>query len=100
MKFRFGRRHQLRLEHSRYGCRNFVLNGEDVVQLAIITFRPQVESVGGIDQLDRHTNTAPGFPYATFQNMLHAQLSRDLRDLDILSFERECGRSRCNVDSG
>ena len=45
------------------GLGNFVLYFEDIVELAVIGFRPQVKTVIDLDQLRRDTRVVAGFAH-------------------------------------
>ena len=52
---------------------DLVLNGEDVVQVAVEAFRPQMVAADRIDQLGIDAHAARGAPGAALQHIAHAQ---------------------------
>lgn len=76
----------------RCGCRDLILHPEHIRHLAVVAFRPEMISVGGVDKLRRHPNPAPGTPYAAFKDRTDAECFGDLADVLLLAPERE-GRS-------
>lgn len=65
------------------GVRNFILDGEDVGQVAIEALRPDVGAVGGGDQLGRDAHAGAGFAHAAFEQELDAEFLAD-----VLHFHR------------
>ncbi len=80
---------QLQLKILRDQPRDLLLDGEDILQVAVEIIRPHLEAVGRLDQLrgDAHLLTRP--TDAAFDDIGHAQLPRDLRDGRVLAFEVE-----------
>src|SRR5215813_3585927 len=62
-----------------------VLQLEHVGQRAVVSFRPQVNPIGGIDQLAGDSNLVGGFAHAALEHVAHAQFVRDLADVDRLT---------------
>ena len=60
------------------GVRYFILNGKDVVQVAIVTFGPDVIVVGAVDQLRRDPHPATSLAHAAFQHVADFQLPGNL----------------------
>ena len=54
------------------------LDGEDVLQLAVVALRPQVLVGIGVDQLRRNAHLVPGAAHAAFEEGGHAKLGADL----------------------
>ena len=69
--------------------RDLVLDREDVVELAVVGLRPQVRVGAGLDQLRRDPHRVARLAHRAFQHVRHVQRARDLRDPDLLAFERE-----------
>ena len=67
------------------GCQDegdFVLDGENVVDGAVIAFRPEVRAVVGVDQLRRDPDAVAALANAALQNVSHTKLLRRLTDID------------------
>ena len=93
---------QLRDESRHDGLRQLFLDGENVLQHAIVTLGPDMAAGQGIDQLGRHANARSGTPDAPLEHVSHAQLARDLADVDILCPCRRnsnCARSQTGPGS-
>src|SRR5262249_19498296 len=73
------------------GARDLVLNGENILHLAIVAVRPQVVTILDVDQLRRHADLAAGLPDAAFQNGSYSQRRADLPNVLVLPLERERG---------
>ena len=56
--------------------RDFVLYGEDVGQLAVIAFGPNMVAGHGFNELSRNPQPLPGFSHAAFQYELVRSLLR------------------------
>jgi hypothetical protein len=69
------------------GGGDFILDGEDVGHLAVVTLGPEMVSIRGLDELGRHADAVTGLADAPFQNMLDAELAGDLRNFHILALE-------------
>jgi hypothetical protein len=63
--------------------RDFFLNGEHVVHLAIVALGPGRAAGGGFDQLGRDAETVPGAPNRAFEDVVCAQLLTDNRGGDL-----------------
>src|SRR5439155_19498217 len=57
-----------------YRCRDLALNGEDILQVAIVRFGPDGASIGRIDQLGDNTHAIALFAHAAFEQVRHSQL--------------------------
>src|SRR5215472_101411 len=68
-------------------CRNFILHGKDIAQLAVIPLRPNMGSVCGRNQLRCHANAASRPAHATFENRTYTESFCD--DADVLFFTAE-----------
>ena len=68
---------------------NFILNGEDVFDLAIEPLRPQLITVLRIDQLDGDSQSVSGFADAAVKERLNAETFTDLTSVHALSAKRE-----------
>ena len=88
-----GLRDELHLQRTGDGLRDVVLNGEDVGQLAVVPFRPQMIAVLRVDELCRHADPASRAADAAFENVRDAERLGDPADVLFLAPEGE-GR-RC-----
>src|SRR5205085_9042378 len=66
-----------------------ILNGENVLDRAVVTLRPDVVAVARIDQLRRDAHTIPGLAHAAFENVAYAELTSDLTHIDRFTFVSE-----------
>src|SRR5205085_5807969 len=69
--------------------RDLVLNGEDIVELAIEVLRPEMKPVCGAHQLGGDPQVLSGFTHTAFQDMRDSQLRSDLPQIGVLAFENE-----------
>ena len=86
----YGRSAQQRnLELRHYLGGNLVLDGKDIIQRSVISFRPQVIAVLGLDQLDGNAHPVTGLAHGALQHVAHVELCTDLRDLHVLALVGE-----------
>ena len=73
---------------------HLVLDGKDVLKRSVVTFGPDVVSVGRIDQLRRDTDAVSHLAHAALEHVAHAELAPDLAYVDGLALvgEWSCGR--------
>ena len=71
----------------------FVLEGEDILDLAVVASRPKVPAVRRIDQLGIDPHRIAGLTYAAFEHILHAQFLADFLDVGGSPLEGERGIS-------
>ena len=74
--------HDLRLDRSRDARRDVVLNREEIAELAIVAFRPNVVPGQRVDELGSDADPVPGLADAPFQHVAGAELLADLLDVD------------------
>src|SRR5512140_324954 len=69
---------------------DLLLDGEDVAELPVIGFGPEVEAAGGLDELDRDPEPVLGLPDAALENVVDAEGVADLAETGgrILELER------------
>src|SRR5215472_17934490 len=89
--------------------RHLVLDREDVVQFAVISFGPTMDAGRSIDELCRDTDAVAAPPDAALEQIPCVQLPADLPEIDCLALvlegrispdDHELGESRqlgCNV---
>lgn len=65
--------------------RNVVLDGENVLHVAVVAFRPQVGSVGHVDQLGRDAQLVAHLANAALQNCRHLELVADFAKVLVLT---------------
>src|SRR4029077_7538255 len=75
------------LELGRDDRGDFVLDGEYVVQLPIVSLRPEMVAVGHVDQLSRDADPPSGPPHAAFEYGADVQLVADGPKIDVLPLE-------------
>src|SRR6476646_9083012 len=80
--------------------RDFILDGEDVRHLPVVTLRPEMAAIRGGDELGDNANAAAGTPYAAFEHMANAEDRGDFADVFLFAFERERGGSRDDFEPG
>ncbi len=78
---------------------DFILDGEDVIDGAVVTFRPEVRAVLRIDQLGRCPDAVAALANAALQNVSHTELLRRLADIDRTPFVNEAGVTRDDPQS-
>jgi hypothetical protein len=66
---------------------NFLLNGEDVVQLAIKGLRPETVTILRSNQLRRNAEPISRFANTTFQYASHPERRTDLGQSSVLALE-------------
>ena len=64
--------------------RDLVLDGEDVLEVAVVALGPEVVVGLGIDQLHRDAHPLPDLAHAALDDVLHAELGGELLHLDRL----------------
>src|SRR4029077_14825333 len=75
-----------------FGCEDegdFVLDGENIVQGAVVTFGPEMRTVYCVDQLRRDPDAVPALANAALQNVSHAELLRRLANIDRTTLVNE-----------
>src|SRR4029079_14831913 len=63
-----------RLDNAHYAHGQFVLDGEDIVESAVVTLSPDVGAAPSVDQLRRNAHAVRGFSDAAFEEVTDAQL--------------------------
>ena len=76
-----GLRRQFRFQRTSDILRNLALNAEDVLQFAIVRFRPKIGIVLRIDELHDDANAVAGFLHAAFQHRGHTQFRCNLAQI-------------------
>src|SRR5271165_4247445 len=70
------------LDAPKKGCRNerrdFVLDGENVLELSIVPLRPNMCLSLAVDQLNRDPDAIRHLTHASLSDIIHAKRSRDL----------------------
>src|SRR5208283_2159038 len=72
------RRQQLDLQRCHYGACDLILNLENVIQVAIVGFGPEVVAVVGANELCGDAQSAAGLAHAAFQDMRNAKRPGDI----------------------
>ncbi len=60
------------------GAGHLTFNSKDIVEFAIVAFRPKMLGRCGANQLDVHVHSISDFLHTAFEKMRHAQLLADL----------------------
>ena len=66
------------------GRGHFVLDGEDVIELAVVALGPDVRVGFGVDQLHGDADAIARLAHAALDDILHLELARDLAHIDGL----------------
>ncbi len=93
-------RQQLQLQGLDDCLRNLVLQREDVVQVAVVAFGPEVVVARRLDQLRRDAHATAGAAHAALEHVVDLQLPRHLRQVDVLALERERSVARDDGERG
>ena len=59
------------------GRGHLVLDGEDVLEVAVVSFRPEVVSGGAVDELGGDADPVARLAHAAFEHVAHAELPGD-----------------------
>ena len=73
---------------------DFVLDGEDVGQVAVVALGPDMIAGGAVDQLRADAQPIAGLADAAFDEVADAQLASDRADVGRLTLEQERGVAR------
>ena len=83
------RRHDARRDRAGDLVGHLVLDGEDVLEAAIVALGPDVMPIGCVDELRGDANAVPGFAHAAFEHVAHAKFAADLAHVDRLALVGE-----------
>src|SRR6266566_974410 len=89
----------LRLNPSRDGGRDFVLQLEKVLEIAVVAFRPQLPSALGLHQLSCNAHALPDLAEAALNQVLGPERQTDPAHVAASSLEGEA-RIACNHREG
>jgi len=64
---------------------------QNILQVPIVTLRPEVKTVRGVDELGGDSHAVSGFANAALQDVAYAELSAHLFGSDCLTLVRERG---------
>src|SRR6266849_3454489 len=81
---------QTRLDSRDDAGGDFILDGEDIAQFAVIALRPMMTAGYRIDQLRADAYPGAGAAYAAFEHVAHAKLARNLFHVDRAVLVDEC----------
>ena len=87
-------RQELELERGDDFLRDFVLDGEDVGQFAVVALGPDMAAGLAVDQLGGDPDPLPRLAHAAFEHVADAQFARDIGDINRLALEGEGGVAR------
>src|SRR5215469_11591437 len=73
---------QVRLDRSDDVPGDLILHGEDVTQIAVVPFRPDVLPGLGVNELSRHADPATGGSHAAFEDVTDRQVQGDLPNVN------------------
>src|SRR5438105_1819996 len=97
---RSGSAPSLTLELLGDGARVVILHTKHIVELAVVAIGPEVVAVPDIDELRNDAQTVAGFPDASLEHGVDAQLLADLADVEAVAFEAKRRRPRGDPDVG
>src|ERR1700694_5605680 len=69
------------------GACHLILDGEDVLHLAVVALGPQVEPVAGLEQLDGDADMVAIPPYAALENVARIERLADAAEVFALALE-------------
>src|SRR5438093_4161506 len=78
---------ELDLERIHNRASDFILEGKGVLQLAVISFRPNVEAAARIDQFGRHTNAVTLSAQSSFKHISNVYLFPNFAGICVFPFE-------------
>ena len=81
--------HQLGLQGHDDVAGDLVLHLENVLDLSVVTFGPEMAGVGGIDQLRGDAHPVAAAPDTAFEHELHAEFGGDILHADGFTFVRK-----------
>src|SRR5258708_18820445 len=73
---------QTRFDGADDGKRYLVLQGENIVGLAVIALGPDMRAGRGVDELPGDAHAIAGLAHAAFEHIAHAKLAADLLHVD------------------
>ena len=85
---------ELEFERCDDGLRDVVLDGEDVVERAVVALRPDLRVGGRLEQLRRDPHAIAGLAHAALEDVRDLEGPRDLGRRDRLALVREGGVAR------
>src|SRR5438105_2840183 len=92
-------RQQLNLELLDDGVGDFVLNGENIGQIAIEALGPDVAAILAVNELSSYPHARSNLPHASFQDKSNAKLLADLLHFHGLVFIGKGSVARDNEQS-
>ena len=75
---------------------NFVLNGEEILEIAVVAFGPDMVAGRGLDELGGDPDALAGLAHAAFDDIAHPQFPPNFGDVHRLPLEHERGVARDN----
>ena len=88
------------LESRGDGLRDLILHREDVRHLAVVALRPEMKTIGDLDELRRDSDAVARLANTPLENMLDVEPPADLSEFDVLSPEEEGGRAAGDLHAG
>ena len=71
-----------------------ILDSEDIFQVPVVAFRPDVIARCGVDQLSGHPDPIAAPAHTSFDHVAHAELPADLGNVDRVSTKTKGGIAR------
>src|SRR3546814_11139875 len=90
---------ELRLHRGHDVLGDVVLDGEDVLQLAVVLLGPEVLAGLGVDDLNGDAQALTRRPHAAFQDVAHAEIAGDLPDVCSLALVYDARTARDHEDT-
>src|SRR5215471_7503898 len=87
-------------DRDRHSLRDIVLHREDVGEIAVIAFSPDVLAGLRLDELPSDTDAIACFTQAAFEDVAHPELAPDLLHVDRTALVGEAGVSRDDKQRG
>src|SRR5262245_52460294 len=72
------RKTDTRLDRADDACRDVILQIEDIFDIALVSFRPDMIAAGCVDELGRDADTASRLPHAALHHVADTQLASHL----------------------
>ena len=91
---------EARLQRPDDALSHLVLDGEDVVEIAVVLVRPNVVAAFGVDELGGDSDAIARLAHAAFQDITNAEVGRHLAHIGRLALVGEGGVARDDEQTG
>src|SRR5262245_8742364 len=89
---------QRRLDRLHDRSSDVVLNGKHIFHFPVVALRPEVITVGNVDQLCRNPQTLSRAAYASFKNGPNVQLAPNITNVETATTKTKCRCTRRYVE--